>query len=137
MITNSKKDIRDTKQRQLVLDNVLGRCDHPTADMIYESVRKKDQNISKGTVYRNLNMLSSMGKITHVKVPGGDRFDSTLGSHYHVHCTKCGTVEDVNIKYNNKKDKEIEEQTGYNIIGHSLVFEGLCPKCKKLLNNRR
>ena len=137
MITNSEKEIRDTKQRKLVLETVLGRYDHPTADMIYESVRKKDKKISKGTVYRNLNMLSSMGKITHVEVPGGDRFDSTLGPHYHVHCTNCGAVEDVKIDYNYKKDKEIEKETGYNITGHSLVFEGLCPMCDKLLNNRR
>lgn len=127
-----KKSIvtRQTKQRQLVYENVINRCDHPTADMIYEAVRKKDKKVSKGTVYRNLNILSDKGMITHVQVPGGDRFDSTIGPHHHIYCTRCGKVEDINIKYNYQTDKKIASKSGYEIKGHSIVFEGLCPKCK-------
>lgn len=127
-----KKSIipRKTKQRQLVYESVMSRCDHPTADMIYEAVRTKDKRISKGTVYRNLNILSEMGKITHVEVPGGDRFDSTIFPHYHIHCTGCGKVEDVDIKYNHQIDKKIASKYGYEIKGHDMVFDGLCPKCK-------
>lgn len=132
MKINSKENVntRETKQRKIVYNVVMSRCDHPTADMIYESVRKIDKKISKGTVYRNLNLLSDMGKITHVEVPGGDRFDSTLGPHYHVHCIRCGNVEDVNLKYNYNKDKKIEEESGFYIKGHKLIFEGLCPMCQ-------
>ena len=52
------KKQRNSKQRQLVLDAVLDRCDHPTADQIYLDVRAKDDKISRGTVYRNLGILS-------------------------------------------------------------------------------
>lgn len=122
---------RQTKQRQLIYNNVVNRCDHPTADMIYEAVKKKDKKVSKGTVYRNLNILSDMGKITHVEVPGGDRFDRTTYPHYHIHCIRCGKVEDVDIKYNYQSDKKMATKSGYAIKGHNIVFEGLCPKCKK------
>lgn len=122
--------MRQTKQRQLVYDNVASRCDHPTVDMIYEAVRKKDKNISKGTVYRNLNILSDIGKINHVEVPGGDRFDSTVFPHYHIHCVRCGKVEDVDMKYDYQSDKKIASKSGYEIKGHNIVYEGLCPKCK-------
>ena len=51
------KQQRNTRQRQLVLDVVRGRRDHPTAEQIYQSVREQDAHVSRGTVYRNLNLL--------------------------------------------------------------------------------
>ena len=57
------KATRYSMQREIVLENVLSRKDHPTAEMIYEDVRETIPNISLGTVYRNLNLLSDEGKI--------------------------------------------------------------------------
>lgn len=51
------KQQRNTRQRQLVLDTVRSRRDHPTAEQIYQSVHQVDAHISRGTVYRNLNLL--------------------------------------------------------------------------------
>jgi len=60
---------RNSKQRQIILNAVMSRCDHPTADQIYFDVRTKDNKISRGTVYRNLRILSGNGEITNVKIP--------------------------------------------------------------------
>ena len=46
---------RNTKQRELVLEAVINRRDHPTADEIFADVRERDGKISRGTVYRNLS----------------------------------------------------------------------------------
>ena len=81
---------RNSKQRQLILDAVKGRCDHPTADQIYLEVREKDEKISRGTVYRNLGLLSENGQIANVKVPAADRYDLRTDYHYHLVCTCCG-----------------------------------------------
>ena len=62
------KQQRKSRQRQQILDAVQTRCDHPTADQIYLDVRAKDERISRGTVYRNLGVLSEDGQITNVKV---------------------------------------------------------------------
>ena len=90
---------RHSRQRQAVLDAVTARCDHPTADQIYLDVRAKDDRISRGTVYRNLALLSKSGQITHVKVPTADRFDARLDRHYHLLCTNCGRVFDAPVPY--------------------------------------
>ncbi|MFR9006535.1 MAG: transcriptional repressor [Collinsella aerofaciens] len=58
---------RNTRQRQLVLDAVRSRCDHPTAEDIYLQVRETDERVSRGTVYRNLNLLTEAGVITTVR----------------------------------------------------------------------
>lgn len=61
---------RNTKQRKLVLDAVRQSYNHPTADEIYNAVRAQDDKISRGTVYRNLNLLADAGEILSIKTPG-------------------------------------------------------------------
>lgn len=121
---------RNTKQRQMILDMVRARRDHPVADQIYLDARAVDSKISRGTVYRNLNVLTRNGEILHVKVPGADRFDCRLDYHYHLLCTGCGAVCDAPIPYDEQPDRAIEGLTGYAVARHRTVFEGLCPQCR-------
>lgn len=55
---------RNTKQRKLVLDAVRQSYNHPTADEIYDAVREQDDKISRGTVYRNLNLLADAARFS-------------------------------------------------------------------------
>lgn len=125
------KQLRNTRQRQLVLDAALARHDHPSADQIYLDVRRADGRISRGTVYRNLNLLVRNGELMHVKLPGVDRFDYRLEPHYHAICVGCGRVFDVPMDYRRELDTEAEEKLGFAGFRHRLVFEGLCGDCVK------
>ena len=125
---------RSTKQRQLILEAVEKRHDHPTADQIYLDVHAVDERISRGTVYRNLGILSASGQISNVKVPAADRFDSRLDRHYHLFCTCCGRVFDAPVSYHGEYDAQVEAETGFQISRHRTVFEGLCPDCNKKHN---
>ena len=125
------KKQRNSKQRQLVLNAVSARCDHPTADQIYLDVRTKDDKISRGTVYRNLGILSDNNQIGHVKVSAADRYDSRLDRHYHLLCTACGRVFDAPLRYHPEYDEWIASETGFQISRHRMVFEGLCPECSE------
>lgn len=124
------KQKRNTRQRQLVLEAVRARHDHPSADQIYQDVRAIDEKISRGTVYRNLNFLVESGEILHVKVANAERFEHGLDLHHHLLCTKCGNVRDVSLTYHRELDKKLEEETGYKIERHQTVFEGTCPHCQ-------
>ena len=126
---------RSTKQRQLILEAVEKRHDHPTADQIYLDVHAVDERISRGTVYRNLGILSASRQISNVKVPAADRFDSRLDRHYHLFCACCGRVFDAPVSYHGEYDAQVEAETGFQISRHRTVFEGLCPDCIK--KNRR
>ncbi len=121
---------RDTRQRRLVLQAVQSRCDHPTAEQIYEDVHTADQKITHGTVYRNLNCLSEEGKICHVRVHGADRYDLRTDLHYHIFCVKCKKVIDAPYSYKEFLDEETMRQSGFDIIRHRLIFEGVCPECR-------
>ena len=133
---NMKKQ-RSTKQRKLVRDTVQSRHDHPTADQIYLDARQKDEKISRGTVYRNLNLLSESGDISHVKVPSADRYDFRLDRHYHLFCTNCGKVCDAPVPYQEARDKQIEQETGFQVSRHRTIFEGLCSDCQKRLTQEQ
>lgn len=124
------KKYRNSKQRQIILDAVTARCDHPTADQIYLDVRAKNDKISRGTVYRNLGILSENDEITNVKVPSADRYDSRIDRHYHIFCKSCGKVFDAPLNYHIEYDEQIEKETGFQIDRHRLIFEGLCSECK-------
>ena len=120
-----------SRQRELILEAVRERCDHPTADQIYLDVRAKDDKISRGTVYRNLGVLSENEDITNVKVLSADRYDSRKDRHYHIFCTSCGRVFDAPMSYCEKYDEQIEKETGFKISRHRMIFEGLCPECSE------
>ena len=121
---------RNTRQRQLVLDAVRSRCDHPTAEEIYLQVRETDERVSRGTVYRNLNLLTEAGVITTVKTPGTTRFDWRCDGHGHAVCRCCGAVADVMLPYDDGLDERAGLETGFSVDAHNLVFEGTCPTCQ-------
>jgi len=123
---------RMTHQRQVILDEIRKVKTHPTADEVYEMVRKRLPRISLGTVYRNLEILSTSGLIQKIGPPSSQmRFDGITKNHYHIRCINCGRVEDAPIETVDKLENAIREISDYSIIGHKLEFIGICPRCEE------
>ena len=121
----------NTIQRSLVLDVVNRLKSHATADEVYAEVAATHPNISKATVYRNLNLLSEMGMIRKLEIPGGaDRFDHICKEHCHVKCEKCGRVFDIEIPYIDGLDNRVENRNGFELTGYDILFRGICPGCR-------
>lgn len=121
----------NTIQRSLVLDAVNRLKSHATADEVYAEVAATHPNISKATVYRNLNLLSDMGMIRKLEIPGGaDRFDHICKEHCHVKCEKCGRVFDIEIPYIDGLDNLVENRNGFELTGYDILFRGICPGCR-------
>lgn len=123
--------MKRSKQRDAILEFLCSTTSHPTADTIYDEVRKKIPNISLGTVYRNLNLLTSTGEITKIDV-GFDQshYDGKSQPHNHFVCRKCRRVYDVADEY----DRSIDEKCGSDVDGtieyHTLMFYGVCHSCE-------
>ncbi|MEG1190510.1 MAG: transcriptional repressor [Oscillospiraceae bacterium] len=126
------KTLRNTPQRQLVLETVRSNTNHPTADEIYDLARERDPLISKGTVYRNLNLLYSLNEIQKLSMPyGPDHYDFNLAKHYHFICRSCCKVVDAELSYEDSFNNVEADLPGYKTEWHRLVFVGLCPECIK------
>ena len=122
---------RNTIQRSLVLEAVNRLQCHATADEIYEEIKKDHPNISRATVYRNLNVLSEMGEIRRMETPGGaDRFDHRCHDHCHVRCQKCGRVFDVDVDFITGLEQRIRDAHGFEFTGYDILFRGICPDCQ-------
>ncbi|MGQ9546715.1 MAG: Fur family transcriptional regulator [Dehalococcoidia bacterium] len=121
---------RHTKQREAILSFLRGTYLHPTADQIYDKVRREIPNLSKGTVYRNLRVLQEMGLISELNLDGTvSRFEAKRDIHYHFRCERCGCVLDIDEPIDKELDRRVAGKTGLKIHGHQLVFHGLCHEC--------
>lgn len=124
--------MRMTQQRRLILELLRRNDTHPTADTIYELVRKEMPHISLGTVYRNLEILTALGEIQTLELSGSQkRYDATTNKHYHIRCVACDRVDNAPIAPLSSLEDELYGATVFTIMGHRLEFTGLCPECTK------
>ncbi|MDR1569745.1 MAG: transcriptional repressor [Oscillospiraceae bacterium] len=122
---------RNTIQCALVFETLSKLKSHATADEIYDALIKEHPNISRGTVYRNLQRLCETGDVRKREIPGGaDRFDHVCSNHYHASCLKCGRVFDVDMDYIADINKYIKDTHGFEFAEHDIVFKGICLECK-------
>ncbi len=123
---------RNTRQRQVVLEELKKLTSHPTAAELYEITRARLPKISLGTVYRNLELLAENSVIQKLTMGGGEaRFDGNPERHYHVRCVYCGRVDDVHDLPAGFVKNVAPKLGGYEILGYRLDFNGICPECKK------
>lgn len=131
-MTTIDKKLRMTKQRRVMFEEIKKTRSHPTADKIYDLVKKKIPDISLGTVYRNLDILSKEGLVRKLELAHTQRrYDGNIENHYHVLCTECGRVDDVISMGTDNIEELLGVKSYYQITGHRLKFFGFCPDCKK------
>ena len=129
--------LRMTRQRQVILQELRKVKTHPSADEVYEMVRRLLPRISLGTVYRNLEILSELGEIQKIEICGKlKRFDGNTRDHYHLRCLNCHRIDDVPENIHFDFSASLNSETGYAITGHRLEFVGLCPECSELQSSR-
>lgn len=120
-----------SRQRELIHHTVLQNAIHPTADMVYTMVRAIEPNISLGTVYRNLNLLSDQGLLKKISVPNAsDHFDGRVDDHNHILCEKCGQVFDIDLGDMSILDEKINKESDFVITGYEVLLTGICPECQ-------
>ena len=120
-----------SRQREAIKEYLMGREDHPTAEMIYFGVREENPKISLGTVYRNLSLLEETGEI--IKVTCGDgveRYDARVIPHYHYYCRSCGCVKDLMPDGTSEPKSLMPGGWEDDVEGCNILFYGICQKCK-------
>ncbi len=123
---------RLTSQRRIVLEEIRKVRTHPTADEVYQMVRKRIPNVSVATVYRNLDFLAENGFIIKLKTKDKKaRFDGHPEPHLHLCCRGCGYVADIfDCTCKLPCSKEVKA-TGFVPDISCLEIPGLCKKCSR------
>jgi Fe2+ or Zn2+ uptake regulation protein len=126
------KKLRMTHQREVILDELKKSKTHPSADELYERVKKKSPRISLATVYRNLEILSEIGAIRKIEISGRQkRFDWVLSPHNHIYCVECHRIDNIDLETQKKLSLHPDDSHGYQVGGYRVEFFGYCPDCQK------
>lgn len=127
----SLPNMRLTTQRQIILEELGKVTSHPTANEVYDMVRRRLPRIGLGTVYRNLELLADSGVILKLEVGGTQkRFDATVEPHYHIRCSMCGKVDDIDIPVQEHINQAATAASSYKVLGHHIEFSGICRSCQ-------
>ena len=124
---------RNTLQKSIVTEIFDSMTNHPSAGMVYEAVHEKYPGISRATVFRILAEAAEEGNIRRLKLrDASDRFDFTLGKHYHITCRECGHVADVSVEVDDDSiAKRAKAREGFSVDECHVEFFGLCETCQK------
>ena len=125
-----QSNLRMTRQRSVILEELCKVDTHPSADEVYAMVRKRLPRISLGTVYRNLEILAESGEIQKLELGCTlKRFDGKTENHYHLRCIRCDRVVDAPVDFEVTIQHDQKGVTDFEIIGHKLEFIGICSAC--------
>ncbi len=121
-----------SRQRECIIQYLRSTTCHPTAETVHEHILQDCPNISLGTVYRNLSLLTELGEIQKITAfDGPDRFDGNKTPHYHFICSQCGAVIDLNMDSLSHINLLAAHNFDGTIEGHTAHFYGKCPDCAK------
>jgi Fur family transcriptional regulator, zinc uptake regulator len=129
-----KRGHKLTPQRQSILKILMLSKVPLTALEVRRKVQKSHPRVSLNTVYLNLLLLTKLGLViqTHLQNRSASRFEYQAdGSHHHhAICLSCGKSLCLNHLPEPQSGK-LEEDPGFQILGHTLEFYGYCSSCKK------
>jgi Fur family peroxide stress response transcriptional regulator len=123
-------NIKLTPQRLAILTYLKGNKSHPSAEDIFKSVKKQFPTMSFATVYNTLEALKSKGSVQELKIDSAKkRYDPDNSKHHHLICIKCKNIVDIFKDF--RLNLSTELTSGFDLIGNSIEFFGVCQKCKK------
>ncbi len=133
-----KSGLRITPQRCAIYEELLKSKSHPTADEMFQTVKKEFPNISYDTVNRTLLTFAEIGLVDIVSTKGGPRrFDPVMDNHHHFYCVNCGKIIDFHSEQYKNLGVPKHIQNDFTVFTKRVVLNGLCKQCCKINPNKR
>ena len=124
-----KSGLKLTPQRLAILEFLDGNTDHPSADSIFQEVKKKYPMMSFATVYNTIEALKKRGDLLELTIdPERRRYDPETRPHHHLICVECKKIVDVHKEFSISVPDEIGDD--FDLAGNHIEFYGVCPECK-------
>ncbi len=127
--------LRVTPQRVAICQLLANTETHPTANDIFLELKDKYPSLSLATIYNTLDVLVGMGAVNALGSIGDDKvhFDGNTSPHINLACIKCHKIVDLHTKEINQLDEEINQRSGFKVMGSRVLYYGVCPDCQKLI----
>lgn len=107
-----------------ILESTGETTEHMSAEDVYRALLDAGEDVGLATVYRVLTQFETAGLVTrHNFETGHSVFELARGEHHdHMVCVSTGDVVEFNDPVIERRQKEIAEEHGYEIVDHSLVL---------------
>jgi len=128
--TLREEGFRITPQRIAIVDYLLNTEDHPSAEHIHKTIKKRYPMISLSTVYKTLDLLKEKKLVNEIEVEGEARFDAHTDEHINLVCMNCGKIEDIDEESLKIIQSKAAKKSKYLIVKSSFEFFGYCSNCK-------
>jgi Fur family ferric uptake transcriptional regulator len=125
-----KNHLKQTRQREVILQTFLEAKRHVTSEDLYQAVRKEHANIGYTTVYRTMKLLVEAGLATERHFDDGiTRYESEHEHHDHLVCIKCGKIQEFECDEIEELQNEIATSYSFEILRHRHELYGHCSTC--------
>lgn len=122
--------LADTPQRRVIYQTLRESLDHPTAEILYDRVRRSLPGVSLATVYRNLRHFADAGIVEEVATGSSfARYDANRDRHHHLICRACGSVVDYySPEFDSIASARVQLE-GFQVQDATVNVYGVCSKC--------
>jgi Fur family peroxide stress response transcriptional regulator len=133
-----EKGFKVTPQRIAICEFILSSKDHPTADQVYQVVKRTYPTLSLATVYKTLSLLTKIGMLQELGFTDGiSRYDPDTSPHINIICRNCGKVQDYQVESIKKLWSQIIGDLGFKPTGQRLDIYRYCDQCLAKLHDDR
>jgi len=135
LVTSLREEgFRITPQRIAIVEYLLKTEEHPSAEHIHKTIKKRYPMMSLSTVYKTLDLLKGKKLVSEIEVEGEARFDAHTDEHINLICMNCGKIEDVDEDSLREIQSRVAKKSKYMIVKGSFEFSGYCSHCKSKFN---
>src|SRR6201987_254564 len=121
-----------THQRQVIYETLRAMHGHPSPEEIYERVKARIPSVSLATVYKNIHVFIESSVFSEVSLHHGSlRVETNAKPHYHLVCTSCKSITDIDAAELGFASKERKLRGGFLAQRYSVDVLGLCVNCQK------
>ncbi|HET6417396.1 MAG TPA: transcriptional repressor [Polyangiales bacterium] len=122
--------VKPSAQRVAIAGYVLHTKDHPSADEVWEKVKRAFPMVSRATVYNTLNLFVEKGLIRHLVLTEGRLvFDPNVDKHHHFIDEDSGKIYD--LPWDTLKVSRVEQLEGFDVRDYQVLVRGKKRKEKR------